>query len=276
MKKVVLMIFATVFVFMGCCRKCEEKVEEVKPVEPKKSGKFTDDIEVISYRMGFDTAVTAFQSFPEMDPEAICRGVKDAAEKPVEPKYSDEVFNRSMAKIRKDKVSVEAEKRLGEYMKNQPLSEKYMKEIEKKKGLRKLDNGVFLEILKEGAGEKVTIKDIVEVNYQGWDAADKLFDSSFKRKRTSKFNLHDLIEGLRTGMLEMKKGGKYKVYIPEKAGYGSKGFRNRVEAGMALLFEVEVLNIERGAAKEPSAEQTDPLKMMQKRENGDDEGVKEN
>jgi FKBP-type peptidyl-prolyl cis-trans isomerase FklB len=275
MKEAVLMILAVLLMIAGCCKKCEEKVEDVKPAEPKKTGKFAADIEVVSYRMGFDTAVTAFQSFPEMDPEAICRGVKDAAVKPVEPKYSDDVFNRSMALIRRDKITIDAEKRLGEYMRNQPVSEKYMKEVEKKKGLKKLDKEVFLEVLKEGTGDKVTMKDIAEVNYQGWDAKGTLFDSSFKRKRTSRFNLHDLIEGLRIAVLEMKKGGKYKVYIPEKAGYGSKGFRNRVEAGMALMFEIEIVNIEKGKAKDPATEKVDPGKLIEKM-GTHNEGVKKN
>jgi FKBP-type peptidyl-prolyl cis-trans isomerase len=275
MKKTVLMILAVLLMIAGCCKKCEEKVEDVKPAEPKKTGKFAADIEVISYRMGFDTAVTTFQSFPEMDPEAICRGVKDAAAKPVEPKYSDDVFNRSMARIKKDKVTVDAEKRLGEYLKNQPVSEKYMKEVEKKKGLKKLEKGVLLEVLKEGSGDKVTMRDIAEVKYQGWDANGTLFDSSFKRNRTSRFNLNDLIEGLRLAVLEMKKGGKYKVYIPEKAGYGSKGFRNRVEAGMALLFEIEIVNVEKGKAKDPAAEKIDPSKLMENMEKKND-GVEKN
>jgi FKBP-type peptidyl-prolyl cis-trans isomerase len=275
MKEAVLMILAVLLMIAGCCKKCEEKVEDVKPAEPKKTGKFAADIEVVSYRMGFDTAVTAFQSFPEMDPEAICRGVKDAAAKPVEPKYSDDVFNRSMALIRRDKITIDAEKRLGEYMRNQPVSEKYMKDIEKKKGLKKLEKGVFLEVLKEGTGDKATMKDIAEVKYQGWDAKGTLFDSSFKRNRTSRFNLNDLIEGLRLAVLEMKKGGKYKVYIPEKAGYGSKGFRNRVEAGMALMFEIEIVNIEKGKAKDPATEKVDPGKLMESME-PKNENIKKN
>ncbi|HPM45875.1 MAG TPA: FKBP-type peptidyl-prolyl cis-trans isomerase [bacterium] len=279
MKKVVLMILAVLLMITGCCKKCEEKVDDVKPAEPKKMGKYAADIEIISYRMGFDTAVTAFQSFPEMDTEAICKGVKDAAVKPVEPKYSDDVFNRSMARIRKDKISVDAEKRLGEYFRNQPVSEKYMKEAAKKKGLKKLEKGVLLEVLKEGTGDKVTIKDIAEVRYQGWDAKGTLFDSSFKRNRTSRFNLHDLIEGLRLAVLEMKKGGKYKVYIPEKAGYGTKGFKNRIEAGMALLFEIEIVNVERGKAKDPETEtqteNADPAQLMKLMETKND-GVKKN
>jgi FKBP-type peptidyl-prolyl cis-trans isomerase FkpA len=275
MKNALILIFSLLLIVNGCQKKAQEQASEEKKVETKKQGEFSKDIEVISYRMGFDTTITTMQTFPELDPDAICRGVKDAVNKPVEPQYSDEVFNRSMAKIRKNKVKVDAEKRLSEYVKNQPVSEKYMAEIAKKEGLKKLSDGVFLEVLKEGSGDKITMKDIAVVKYQGWDAKGKLFDSSFKRNRNSKFNLHNLIQGLQTAMLEMKKGGKYKVYIPEKAGYGAKGFRNRVEAGMALLFEVEMVDVEIGKAKDPGNEKIDPNELMKKMENKND-SVKEN
>jgi len=275
MKKALILIFFVLLIMSGCQKKAGEQSVEEKQVEIKKEQKFSKDVEIISYRMGFDTTITTMETFPELDPDAICKGVKDAVNSPVKPQYNDEVFNRSMAKIRKNKIKVEAEKRLTEYVKNKPVSEKYMAEIAKKEGLRTLSGGVFLEVLKEGSGEKVTMKDIAVVKYQGWDAKVKLFDSSFKRKRNSKFNLHNLIKGLQTAVLEMKKGGKYKVYIPEKEGYGAKGFRNRIEAGMALLFEFEIVDIERGKAKDPGNKKIDPNELMKRMEKKND-GVKEN
>ncbi|MGI6394687.1 MAG: FKBP-type peptidyl-prolyl cis-trans isomerase [bacterium] len=268
MKKMILFAVTIAFIFSGCSKNDQKTEAEISPAQKEKVGKFAADIEVISYRMGFDTSVSAFRSFPEMDPEAVCRGVRDAAVKPVEPKYSDDVFNRSMAKIRHNKVKIDAGKRFVEYKKNQPISEKYMEEAAKKKGIVKLEKGVLLEELKKGEGNKVTMDDTVEINYQGWDALGKLFDSSYMRERSSKFKLNDLIEGLKIGMLEMQKGGKYNVYIPEDVGYGLSGHKNRVEGGMALLFEVEVIDFKKRDKDEPDKkEKKTPKKPSKKFKN---------
>jgi len=242
------MIFLTLVLALSACNKKEDGNKNDVKLENKKISKKQEDMAILSYRMGFDSTVITLKNFPEADAEAMCKGVKDAFEKPMEPEYNNDTFNRAIASYRKDKVSIDAKKRLGEFIINKPISEKFMTEKAKIKGIKKFDNGILLETLKQGTGDSVTLKDIVEINYQAWDANNKLFDSSLKRNRTSRFNLNDLVKGLAFGLQQMKKGGKYRLYIPQEMGYGSPGYKERVESGMALLFEIDVVNIERNSA----------------------------
>lgn len=246
MKKLIPVLTAIFLIFLACNK--NNGTEPAKTETDKKIAKKQTDIEILSYRMGFDSTIITLKNFPEADAEAICEGVKDAFAKPMEPQYSNEIFNSSLAKYRKNKINIDAKKRLSEFLVNKPVSEKFMAESARIKGIKKFDNGVLLETLKQGAGDNVTMSDIVEIHYQAWDAKKKLFDSSFKRSRTSKFNLNELVKGLAFGLQQMKKGGKYRLYIPQEMGYGSTGHRERVESGMALLFEIDVINIEKNKA----------------------------
>lgn len=243
-----LMIFLAMIFVLPCCNKKESEKKDNPPVDNKKMSKDQEDIEILSYRMGFDSTIITLKNFPEADADAICKGVKDAFTKPVEPSYNNDVFNSALARYRKDKISIDAKKRLSEFIVNKPVSEKFMAEKAGIKGIKKFENGVLLETIKTGNGDNVTMNDIVEIHYQAWDAKNKLFDSSFKRNRTSKFDLKDLVKGLAFGLLQMNKGGKYRLYIPHEMGYGSTGNKERVESGMALLFEIDIVNIERNAA----------------------------
>jgi len=243
----------TLILIFSCTKKTEQQKTEPSKPENKieKSTRTDSELNIISYRLGFNSALVALKNFPNINPEAMNRGITDAFKDGLKPKYNDNDFNRSLAKYKKYKITIDAKKRLPEFIKNKPLSEKFMQKSAKRKGAKEVKEGVLIEIIKKGNGEKISKNDLVKVNYKGWDANGKLFDSSYKRKRTSIFNLNNLIKGLQISFQEMKKDGKYIVYIPEKLGYGSTGFRERVESGMALKFEVNVIDIKRNAAKEP-------------------------
>ena len=246
MKKLTIFLVISIL-FFSCSKTSEHKAETQK--EPKTEKKAATDLEVISYRLGFNGVLITLEDFPDVDQEAMARGMKDAFKDSLKPKYDDEAFNRSLAKYRKNKVRVDAKKRLTEFIRNKPISEQFMAENSRRKGVKDIYRGVLIEVLKKGQGEKITMKDLVKVNYKGWDAKGKLFDSSYKRKRPSVFDLNKLIEGLRMAFQEMRKGGKYNVFVPQELGYGSTGFKDRVEAGMALKFEVTVIDVKKNAAE---------------------------
>jgi len=251
MKKLILILTVTTILFSSCSKSTAESKEEAPKPDKKTQEKVksNEDLDVISYRLGFNGAVITLKDFPNVNPEAMCKGMNDAVKDSMKPKYSDADFNRAMGKYRKNKVRLDAKKRLPEFIKNKPVSEKFMAEQAKRKGVKEVRDGVLLEVNQKGKGDKFTMKDLVKVHYRGWDARGKLFDSSYKRKRSSVFDPSNLIKGLQIAFTEMRKGGKYTVFIPQKLGYGSTGFRERLEAGMALKFEVHVLDIKKDAAK---------------------------
>jgi peptidylprolyl isomerase len=71
---------------------------------------------------------------------------------------------------------------------------------------------------------------------------NKIFDSNAGKKPFS-FNIGrgEVIQGWDKGLEGMRVGGKRKLVIPAKLGYGSSGAGGSIPPNATLLFEVEVL-----------------------------------
>jgi FKBP-type peptidyl-prolyl cis-trans isomerase len=91
------------------------------------------------------------------------------------------------------------------------------------------------------AGKKVT------VHYSGFLTNGTMFDSSIPRKTPFSFILGagEVIQGWDRGVVGMKVGGKRKLTIPSKLGYGARGAGNAIPPNATLIFDVELLKVEK-------------------------------
>ena len=99
--------------------------------------------------------------------------------------------------------------------------------------------------LVEGTGAAPKPGDPVRVHYTGWLENGKKFDSSHDRREPLVFNVGrgQVIKGWDEGVGSMKVGGKRKLVIPAKLGYGERGAGGVIPPGATLIFEVELLGI---------------------------------
>ncbi len=112
-----------------------------------------------------------------------------------------------------------------------------------------------VETLKEGDGPLVKVGDVVFVDYVGTLASDGTeFDKSRpipwpvqgQMPEGSPFPVEEgaTVPGFFQGLQKMKKGGKYKLYIPSELGYGDQQQEGSpIPPGADLIFEIEVLDI---------------------------------
>src|SRR5271168_1461520 len=110
----------------------------------------------------------------------------------------------------------------------------------------KLDSGLKYQDLKVGTGDPAKKGDTVTVHYTGWLAkGGKKFDSSKDRNKPFSFKLGAgmVIKGWDEGVAGMKVGGKRKLMIPAKLGYGARGSGDAIPPDADLEFEVEMLKI---------------------------------
>eukprot|EP00931_Biecheleriopsis_adriatica_P094308 TRINITY_DN67974_c0_g1_i1.p1 TRINITY_DN67974_c0_g1~~TRINITY_DN67974_c0_g1_i1.p1 ORF type:complete len:256 (+),score=43.58 TRINITY_DN67974_c0_g1_i1:49-768(+) len=78
-------------------------------------------------------------------------------------------------------------------------------------------SGIASQILKEGDGENCPGRfSVVQLRHTGWRIKDSsVIDSSyFRGDEPEEFKIPDLVAGWRTGVLEMTKGEKRRVWIP--------------------------------------------------------------
>jgi FKBP-type peptidyl-prolyl cis-trans isomerase len=119
-------------------------------------------------------------------------------------------------------------------------------EPEKKPKTVELKSGLKYQDLKAGTGDEAKKGHTVEVHYTGWLASNnKKFDSSHDRKKTFSFELGagEVIKGWDEGVAGMKVGGKRKLMIPSKLGYGARGAGKVIPPDADLVFEVELIKV---------------------------------
>ncbi len=101
-----------------------------------------------------------------------------------------------------------------------------------------------------GTGASAVAGDSVTVNYVGSLTNGTVFDASANHGTQGfTFNLGagQVIKGWDEGIVGMKVGGKRKLLIPASLAYGSQAVGNVIPANSALIFEVELLKVQKAA-----------------------------
>ena len=122
---------------------------------------------------------------------------------------------------------------------------KYLEENGKREGVTTTASGLQYEVIKMGKGEKPTATDKVKVHYHGTLTNGTVFDSSVERKEPITLGLTQVIAGWTEGLQLMPVGSKFKFYIPHHLGYGSQQQGQQIPPFSTLIFEVELLSIEK-------------------------------
>jgi FKBP-type peptidyl-prolyl cis-trans isomerase len=99
----------------------------------------------------------------------------------------------------------------------------------------------------KGTGDEVKKGDTVSVNYIGTLLDGTKFDSSYDRGTPLVFTVGEgkVIEGWEQGLVGMKVGGKRRLTIPSKLGYGDAGYPPDIPAKAGLIFDIELLEIKK-------------------------------
>lgn len=122
--------------------------------------------------------------------------------------------------------------------------------LKENKNVKFEPSGLGYEIIKQGEGLPKE-SSIVEVDYVGTLINGTEFDSSKKTGKPAKFPLAQVIPGFREGLQKIGKGGKIRLYIPAKLGYGNQAV-GAIPAGSTLIFDVDMIGFEEAPAVAPS------------------------
>ncbi len=107
----------------------------------------------------------------------------------------------------------------------------------------KTPGGVEIEDLVVGTGTQCKPHQTVKVFYTGTLKSNgKKFDSNVGGAPIE-FPLDNLIAGWQEGIPGMKVGGKRKLTIPYKLGYGERGAGADIPPRADLIFEIELLGV---------------------------------
>ena len=117
---------------------------------------------------------------------------------------------------------------------------------------------VSIEVLRAGSGASPKISDVALINYKGTLPSGKVFDQG----QQAVFPLEGVIPGFTKALLQMQKGGKYKVFIPAALGYGAKQ-AGEIPPNTDLTFEIELIDFKDRAELEQQMRMMQQMQQMQ-------------
>jgi FKBP-type peptidyl-prolyl cis-trans isomerase FkpA len=131
-----------------------------------------------------------------------------------------------------------------------------------------LPASVEVDTLVAGKGASPTMADVALINYKGTLPDGKVFDQA----QFTPMPLEGVVPGFSKALLQMQKGGKYKVVIPSNLAYGEKG-SGPIPPNTDLTFEIELLDFTTRENFERQMQMMQQLQQMQGGAHGAPEGA---
>ena len=128
---------------------------------------------------------------------------------------------------------------------NKTLGREFLEQNAKNDSVVQTTSGLQYMVLKEGTGAKPGPTDKVTVHYTGKLLDGTVFDSSVERGEPATFALNQVIPGWTEGLQLMSEGAKYRLFIPSELAYGSKGAGEQILPNSTLIFDVELIKVEK-------------------------------
>ncbi|MBU4486774.1 MAG: FKBP-type peptidyl-prolyl cis-trans isomerase [Candidatus Delongbacteria bacterium] len=237
-KRIAVTLLISVFaLILGCS---EEKAADFKKLT--RSDLLTK-AQKESYVFGIDLARNLKASKDGFDADSFVKGITDEIKKypfllsdeEMEAVRKEGMKTQDEAKRKKEDINVNAKR-------NAQQSDQYLSENMKNKNVKSLKGGLQYIIIKEGSGTKPVLSDKIKINYTGTLISGEEFENTYKKGEPAVLQLKNTVKGFQEGLLMMKAGSKYKLFVPPKLGYGTAA-RGVIPPNSVLIFEVELLEI---------------------------------
>ena len=138
------------------------------------------------------------------------------------------------------KVSVAAAKSAGQAYRSKAAAEK---------GSTTTASGIIMTTMQAGSGPSPTPDDGVKVQYEGRLIDGTVFDSSKQHGgQPASFKVGGVVPCWTEALQHMSVGTKLKLICPPETAYGDRGAPPQIPGGSTLVFEVELLAIDKAPA----------------------------
>ncbi|MCX6555366.1 MAG: FKBP-type peptidyl-prolyl cis-trans isomerase [Candidatus Aminicenantes bacterium] len=246
MKKIHIFTFALLLMIFGACGKAASE----SAAKPLKAADLDSQKKKVSYAIGLDIGKNFKERAMDVDMEILIQGLRDA-QGSGQPLLSSEEIQKVMTQFQQDMMKAEQEKRTGQVQVNKAKEETFLKENANKPGIKVTASGLQYKILSTGTGPLPKATDTVKVHYRGTLLDGTEFDSSYKRNQPAVFPLNGVIKGWTEALQLMKVGSKWQVFLPASLAYGEQGAGQVIPPNATLIFDVELLGIEKTETAAP-------------------------
>jgi FKBP-type peptidyl-prolyl cis-trans isomerase FklB len=241
MKKLLVLALPLLLIGFGACRKSGAPGAATLKKEDLNSQK-----KKVSYAIGLDIGQNFKARAMDIEMEILIQGLRDS-QKTEKPLLSSEEIQKVMTQFQQDMMKIEQEKRMAQGQGNKAKEEAFLKENAQKPGIKVTASGLQYKVISEGKGPMPKLGDTVKVHYRGTLLDGSEFDSSYKRNEPAVFPLNGVIKGWTEALQLMKVGSKYQIFLPSSLAYGERGAGQAIGPNATLIFDVELLGIEKPA-----------------------------
>ena len=202
------------------------------------------DKDKLSYAIGMNVGRGLHRDKIDVDPNLLLRGLKDAmggGQTLMSDEQAQAVIVQLQNQLRQKMQAQQAE--AGQA--NKKEGDDFLAANKTKPGVIVLTSGLQYKILKEGTGPKPTASDTVKCNYRGTLINGTEFDSSEKHGGPATFPVSGVIKGWTEALQLMPVGSKWQLFVPPDLAYGARGAGGDIGPNETLIFDVELLSIEK-------------------------------
>jgi FKBP-type peptidyl-prolyl cis-trans isomerase FklB len=219
----------------------------VCPAEEKSplAGKKAKD----SYSLGYDFGNSLRSQEVDLDEEVLIAAIREALEGK-KPQLKIEEMMDNLKQLRKEVLIRYNLRKERQAAKNKEEGMKFLADNKTREGVTTLPSGLQYKVLAEGSGPSPRATDMVKVRYRGTLVNGTEFDS---RTTETTIKVDGVIRGWTEALQLMKTGAKWQLFVPAELAYDKRP-SSRIPSNSALIFEIELLSIEKEAAS-PKADQ---------------------
>jgi len=198
----------------------------------------------VSYSIGVDIGNNFKRQEIDLDPKVLAAGIADAIAGKTQ--LTEAEMRDAMTSFQQEmSVKMQAKQKIAGD-KNIKAGEEFLAANAKKEGVKTTASGLQYKVLKSGSGKTPKLTDTVKTHYHGTLIDGTVFDSSVVRGEPVTFPVNGVIPGWTEALQLMKEGDKWQLFIPAKLAYGERGAGDKIGPNTALIFEVELLSVEKG------------------------------
>lgn len=193
--------------------------------------------EKASYSFGMTMGSNLKKQGDDIDFNLMIQGLRDATSGG-KLLLTEEQALEAMQAFEKDVVAKRGEE-----------SKKFLVDNKKRQGVKTTNSGLQYKILKAGKGVRPKIDDVVTVNYHASLVNGVEFESNGDKPFVTPVN--QVIPGWEEALQLMDVGSKWQLFIPPELAYGEQGSPPAIGPNATLVFELELLQINK--PKPPAA-----------------------
>ena len=118
------------------------------------------------------------------------------------------------------------------------IEKEYFQKLKSDSEIIFTESGLAYKVISKGSGECPKSGGNVTIAYRGLLVDGTEFDSSL----SANLPVNGVIKGFKEGLMLMRVGDKFKLYIPSSLGYGNSQVSDIIPPNSTLIYEVELLS----------------------------------